>query len=739
MRCPQCGTTHPDSASYCAKCGAALADRDAAPRGTETAGAQQELAAGQEAVQRLRRHISPVVAEGILHDQRRLRGERREVTILFADAVNFTRLSESLDAESVFDLINDLLGRLIACVHRYDGMVDKFTGDGLMAVFGAPMVHENDPELAIRAALDMQKAAAGFEPIAQAQLGARLQIRVGIHSGPAIAGIIGTQEQMAYTVIGETVNLSARVESLARPGHVLVSFHVYQQTQGLFHFQAMGNAQVKGISRPVAVYEVLGDRSEPFRAAGVADEVTAAFVGRDAQLEQLRALFAALLDDRHGRVVVVQGEAGVGKSRLVSEWLSIASADQVAVWQGQGLPYTQGVAYSILRSLLQDVLRSHAGETEWDAQVSAALRPFLRQVSGLPLSPEERSSISMRRLEPERVKQLTTLALREWTLGEARLRPMVLVLDNFQWADELSRDVVKELVSLIDQAPVLLCVVARLRPEAPIDLAVPAREEPPGAPVSLFLALKPLPPDHGRQLLGHLIDLAGLPESLVNTILTRSEGNPFYIEEYRRMLIEKEVLTLEEGRWRVSSGVALQTLDIPSTLRGLMMARVDRLPTNLQRVLRAAAVIGAQFALPLLEEVTHRLYGSAGVSPVLARLTDLGLLVERPEAGNQVYAFRHTLAQETIYGSLLHSQRPELHRTVAECIEKLYADDLSNQAELLLLHYDRARVRDKAMHYALLAVSSPCMALSSTFLTDACCPSATNSSTISLPSTSSCV
>ncbi|MCK4450203.1 MAG: hypothetical protein KAX26_06395, partial [Anaerolineae bacterium] len=183
MRCPQCGSLNPDTASHCTTCGAALASGGTTPHVTGEATIRHELTIARESLRRLRRYISPAVAEGILHDQERLRGERREIAVLFADAVNFTHLSASLDAESVFGLINDLLNRLVACVHRYDGVVDKFTGDGLMAVFGAPIAHENDPELAVRAALDMQKAAAEFEPIARAQLGAPLPIRIGIHSG----------------------------------------------------------------------------------------------------------------------------------------------------------------------------------------------------------------------------------------------------------------------------------------------------------------------------------------------------------------------------------------------------------------------------------------------------------------------------------------------------------------------------------------------------------------------------
>ena len=656
-----------------------------------------DLTAAQEALRRLRRYIPAVVAEGILHDQERLRGERREVAVLFADAVNFTHLSASLDAEAIFDLINDLMGRLMECVHRYDGLVDKFTGDGLMAVFGAPIAHENDSELAVRAALDMQKAAAEFEPIAHAQLGDPVKMRIGIHTGLAIAGIIGTQEQAVYTVIGDTVNLAARLESLAQPGHILVSSRVHHQTRALFNFQALGTTHVKGIDQPVTIYEAIRERAEPLPTRGLAG-VTDVFLGRDAELEQLRALSAAFLDDRHGRLVTVQGEAGMGKSRLVSETLSALTPDQITIWKGRGLPYAQTVGYGIFRSLLQDARRTGVA---WDGQVSADLRPFLRQMLGLTLTPDERAGL--RHLEPERIKQLTILALREWILSEARQRPVVLILDDFHWADDLSRDTLQALVNLIHEATVLLCVMTRPQPESPLDLAVPPTEEPLAAPLHLHLELKPLSSEHSRALLARLVDLSGLPEPLVSTILTHAEGNPFYIEEFVRTLIEKEMLTLGERQWQVTLTVALQTLEVPTTLRGLMMARVDRLPEDLQDVLRNAAVIGLQFSARLLEKVEHRLYGLASALPPLERLTDLGLLEERPQAGEQVYAFRHIITQETVYRSLLRSQRPELHRTVAECIEDLHAADLTNQAELLALHYDRARVRDKAMHYALLA------------------------------------
>lgn len=686
MNCPTCGFLNLVGAATCAQCGADLS----------AAALSRQLQTAQVAIDRLRRYVPPVIAQELLGEQERLRGERREVTVLFADAVNFTHLSVSLDAESVFNLINDLLSRLVECVHRYDGLVDKFTGDGLMAVFGAPNAHENDPELAVRAALDMQRAAAEFEPIALAQLGAPVQIRVGVNSGPAVAGILGTPQQQAYTVIGETVNLAARLQGLARPGGVLVSARVHQQVRAFFNFRAAGSLQIKGFDQPMTVYEVLGDRTQPLPARGIAG-VSSVFLGHDAELQQLRALSAAFIADRRGRVVIVQGEAGMGKSRLVREWLGDALPEPAAVWRGYGLPYTEGVGYAAFRSLMQDALRAYSPDDAWDAHVTPALRPFLRQLLGQPLGADEQ--LGLRNLEPERVKQLTTLAFRDWLLGEVRARPVILILDDFHWADDLSRDLLRSIMALVPDASLLLCVMMRPQPDKPLDIDGPDG----GQATRLRIDLKPLSSEHSRALLGHLVELRDLPEALVNTILARAEGNPFYIEEFVRVLIEKDVLKPGEDKWRVTSAVELQTIDIPTSLGGLMMTRFDRLPRDLQQVLRSAAVLGLQFPAQLLEEVERRLHGTAAVQPIVERLIDMGMLVRRAEALEPAYAFSHVLAQETIYNSLLHSQRPALHRTAAESIEYLYADRLMDQAEALALHYDRARVREKAMRYAVVA------------------------------------
>ena len=653
-----------------------------------------DLADRDAMIDRLRRFIPPIVADGILHDQERLRDERREVTVLFLDAVAFTQLSVSLDAEAVFSLINDLLSRLVACVHHYGGLVDKFTGDGLMAVFGAPIAHENDAELAVRAAIDMQQAASEFAEIARAQLGAPVEIRIGINRGPVIAGILGTQEQSAYTVIGETVNLAARLEALAQPGSIWVSNSVYARTESFFDFAPPHTVLVKGVDAPVEIHAALSFRASPTSPRGVPGMVGPC-LGRDVQLAQLHELSDGCLTGRQGRLVTVTGEAGLGKSRLISEWVAQILPDGFTVWRGRGLPYTEGTGYGVFRSLLRDALDDYADPDQWQSRVSEPFRPLIRRLLELPqLESEE---VLWEHLGPERTSQLTALAIREWLINEASDHPLVLILDDFHWADDLSRQVLQSLLALISESRILFCIIMRPHAGAGLDSTHldPA--------MCYHIAVPPLTESESRVLLSSFVELNGVPDATVETILTRAEGNPFYIEEFVRMLIEQELLHLHDGKWSAVSLPELAKLDLPTSLRGLMLARVDRLPENLRYLLQHATVIGLEFDAALLQVIERKLRRVETIDPMLDRLTNLDLLQLRPAAGPHTYAFRHILTQETVYHSILRSERPDLHRVVAESIEELYSSNLELHVEALALHYDRAHVRDRALHYALWA------------------------------------
>jgi class 3 adenylate cyclase/tetratricopeptide (TPR) repeat protein len=652
------------------------------------------LSARDEVIVRLQRYLPPTIADAVLNDQERLRGERRDVTVLFVDAVGFTRLSASLDAESVFNLINDLLARLIACVHRYDGLVDKFTGDGLMAVFGAPVAHENDAELAVRAAVDMQKAAADFAPIARAQLGAPVQIRIGINCGPAISGVLGTDQQAAYTVIGETVNLAARLESVARPGTILASVEVLNRTASLFEFSGRQLISLKGVDHEVAVYEVHAPLSDPGSNRGVPG-MAGAYLGREGQLNRLGEIREAFFTDSAGCLVIVEGEAGLGKSRLVSEWTATLQSDAVTIWRGRGLPYAQGTGYGVFQSLLQNAIETYANPDTWLQRVDDAFKPLIRQLLSLPA--DAQGTTLWEQLDPARINQLTTLAIREWLVNEAAEQPLLLILDDFHWADDLSQQALETLHTLVEDHRLLFCVISRPHADFQLDCAdvAPDRCE--------RIEVAPLSETESRSLLNSFVDLDSFPSSMVDTILMRAEGNPFYIEEFTRALIERQLVKLDQGQWRATSLPLLETLDFPTSLRGLMLARIDRLPDNLRHLLQDASVIGLQFDIALLQELEQQLGRADNIIPMIDRLTELDLLELRAPAEAQIHAFRHILTQETVYDSILRNERPTLHRIVAECIESIYPDALDDHVEILALHYDRARVREKALEYALLA------------------------------------
>ena len=441
MYCHRCGSLNPDQAQRCYRCSTELRAYTSNPN-EDIRRLEKELATAQESINRLSRYIPAVIVEGILHDQKHLRGERREMAVLFADTEGFTHLSASLDAESAFDLINDLLGRLIVCVHRYGGMVGSFTGDGLLAVFGVPNFHENNAEMAVRAALDMQKAAAGFAQIAHAQLGAPIQIRIGIHSGPAIAGIIGTDEQAAYTVIGETVNLAARLETITAPGDILVSTRVYAQTRSLFAFEEQEAVSIKGVDNPVVTYRAMDKRATQ-RQHAASPAFRASFLGRQTELPNSTHNLHAFLQEGKGRIVSVRGEAGMGKSRLVAEWLSTIDRDTIQVWQGRGLPYVTSVGYGVFRSLLNNAISNIRRNDRWISQISASLVPFLKQILEMPLTPTE--ELPLATLGPEQHQATDNTGSAERLLKATQQRPLVIVLDDLQWADDLSRDALRTL------------------------------------------------------------------------------------------------------------------------------------------------------------------------------------------------------------------------------------------------------------------------------------------------------
>ncbi len=696
---------------FCGRCGSPLPQAAAAPAGNFSP-EQLGMMMGTDLLERFRRAGLEAA------------GQRRSVTVLFADIAGYSELSERHDPEDLFDLLRQVLHVLANAVYRYEGAVDKFTGDGLMALFGAPIAQENSAERALRCAQDMLTDLAQFAAEVRAPIGAGLNVHVGVHTGPVIVGSMGSNMLMNYTAIGDTVNLARRLQEASAPGTVLASERVWQQTRALFEFEATPPLVLKGLAQAVPAYIVLGTRERPDPLRGVAG-LRAPMIGRGVELAVLNESVDLLVNQQQGRLVLVTGEAGLGKSRLAAELMAGLTQQPVRVLDGNSLTYRRSTAYWLFVDLLRsglgaarhapephlsELLRTRLDEVMGPASPNAL--PYLEHLLSLPLS-DKQAAARLRALDADRLRQQIFLAVREYLLAEAACQPLLLVLEDLHWADEVSLGLLSALLEIVHQAPVLIVGLGRPDSDGPVAALTERARQRLGDRFT-HLPLEPLALVESQQLLGELLTLPQLPDGLRDQILARAAGVPFYLEEILRMLIDAGVLGREAGtgRWRVPDGAATSAdaLGVPDTLQGLILTRFDRLDEAQRRALQVAAVIGRQFGRPLLLAVMARLsrpgaaaLDAATVAEALAQLTRREFVAPVALAGEPEYAFRHTLVSEAIYGTLMRVDRQELHGLVGETLETLHAADLDEHIEELARHYSASLRQDRALHYLILA------------------------------------
>ena len=638
-------------------------------------------------------------------------GQRRQVTVLFVDLSGYTHLSEKIDSEELYDLVQSCSKTFANDVYKYDGMVDKFTGDGLMALFGAPIAHENNAELAIRAALDMQTDLEVISNDLKQRLGLEIKAHIGLNSGSVIVGGIGSNMMMNYTAIGDVVNLSSRIESLATSGQTLVSETVYRQVRSLFDFEAQAPVQLKGVSQPVPTYLVKGTKTRPGSVRGI-EGLYAPMIGRDGELERLHQTITAMTAEKSGRFVAVHGEAGIGKSRLITEFKSFLSQLPVQVEEGFSLVYRKGVSYWIFQDALQRLLEIDSETPAEESQIRLRehvtrslpervddVLPYLEHLLSIPLSnPNAARRIEF--LEANQLRQQIFLAIRDLLLADAQRKPMVLILEDLHWADDGSLDLLEYLLDYLAKSPLVIVAVARSFSDGKL------------AAISQYasehlrlrftdLSLRSLSPDQADRLLAQLTSIHNMPEALRNDIVHRASGIPLYLEEILRMLMDRQLLMREDGHWRLSDAVDLKDLGVPNTLEGLILTRFDHLGPVERHVLKVASVIGRTFTRPLLvgclpsltdEEARHS----------ISKLMEREFVLPDPSPGGE-FMIKHLLVSDTIYSTLLKRERKELHGLVADTIEKIYAGHLENQIDVLARHYFWSDYLDRALIYLLLA------------------------------------
>ena len=639
--------------------------------------------------------------------------ERRTVTILFCDVKGSTALAEGLDPEDVTEIMEGAFQVLVAPVCRYEGTLARLMGDAILAFFGAPIAHEDDPERACRAGLEITTEARRYGERLGSERGIQgFDVRVGINTGLVVVGEVGSDLRVEYTAMGDAVNLAARMQSAADPGSVLITGNTHRLIAPLFETAALGSIQVHGRARPVDAYQLLGPKPAARKARGVPG-LESALVGREAEMRSLQETLERLQAGAGGIVTLV-GEAGLGKSRLVAELRQRPPAESVRWVEGRCLSYGTSAAYLLWLDALRGLLGVTAAEAPlavrdalW-AQVQALcaesadqVYPFLAKLLTLPLTPEQ--GASMQGLDGKDLRAGTFQAIEALLECSARKRPLVLVCEDLQWADPTSVELLEHLLRLTERAPVLLvCVFREEREHASWHLKEAAARDCPHRHTDVRLA--PLSTSETRTLLGNLLPAPDVLGTLQERVLSHAEGNPFYVEEIIRSLIDSGSVVRDRasGTWRATQD--LDEIPIPDTLDGVLTARIDRLPEESRRLLQTAAVIGRIFSRRLLAAVAHE--ESAGPGEFEAQLTTLQreqMIRERGRIPEVEYIFKHQLTQEAAYNGLLKARRRVLHRQVAETLERLHAERVEEQVEVLAHHWERAGDAAKATHYLIRA------------------------------------
>jgi class 3 adenylate cyclase/tetratricopeptide (TPR) repeat protein len=686
--CPACGSELPDDGAFCDRCGTRV-EAPAAPSPAPASYTPAHLAARIRATRAA------------------LEGERKVVTVLFADVVESTTIAERVGPEEMRTLMDRCFGYMLEEVHRCEGTVIQFTGDGIMALFGAPLALEDAPRRAVVSALAIQRTLARCREELRGARQVELQVRIGVHTGLVVVGRIGNDLRMEYTAIGDTTNLAARLQTLAAPGSVLISEATQRLAGAFLETRDLGFQRVKGKTEPVHVYEVLAERASQTRIDALADVGLTPLAGRERELAALREAFDQA-QARRGQVLFLVGEAGIGKSRLLYEFRR-GLAGTPHLWM-EGRCASNGASTAFLP--LVDALQRTLGIVDRDDEAAALdkidaavpddlawARPLVRLLLSLPAGDP-----AVERLDAVTRRSETFRALKAFNLRAAETQPVVVVVEDVHWVDPASEEYLGFLADSIPAAPVLLILTHRPGySHAFGDRSYHRR-----------IALDALSASHMAGMAKAILGADGLPAPLRELIVNKAEGNPLFVEEVTKSLLEEGAIRREEA------GVVLvrplSETAVPDSIQGVLMARLDRLAEEPKRALQMASVIGREFALRLLVRVSD----VGEVSGLVSELRGLELIYEKAAHPELAYMFKHALTHDVAYESLLVQRRKELHRTIGLAIEELYAERLAEHYETLAHHFSRGEDWPRALDYHTRAAEKALGAYATRAVIDHC-------------------
>ena len=685
--CPSCNFSNPPQFKFCGECGQNLIPPSEAPL--------QDLPFNQNLL-KYQRYLPKDLAEKILAQREKIEGERKQVTVMFCDLEGFTPLSEKVGPEEIYTIMDEVYEILIHKVHDYEGTVNEMTGDGIMALFGAPLALENAPQRAIQSALSIHREMTRFTDKVKRDVAGipSLRMRIGVHTGPVVVGTLGNDLRVEFKAVGDTVNLASRMEGLAEPGSTYVTEETFKLTEGLFRFEALGSKEIKGKEEPVKVYRVIAPSTRRTRFDVSAERGLTPFVGREREMELLLDGFEKCRTGR-GQAFSIISEAGVGKSRLLYEFRKALAHEDVTFLEGKCLSYSKGVAYHPIIDLLKANFDVH--ENDDHLLIRQKVRNGLEtlqvdEATTLPYILEllsvKDSGIDLIPMSPEAKKDRIVEAVKRLVLKGLEIRPLIMAIEDLYWVDNSSQDLLKSLLENIPTARVLL--IFTYRPDfIPTWSARSFHSQ---------VTLNRLSNRESLSMVNHLLDTDNIDSDLEDLILEKTEGIPFFIEEFIRSLKDLKIIEREGNRYYLAKDI--RDVVIPSTIQDVIMARVDSLPEGAKEVLQTGSAIEREFSYGLIKQVTG--LSEQELLPNLSALKDSELLFERGIYPETSYIFKHAVTREVVYDSILTKRKKKLHEEIGGCIEELYRENIHEHYGILAEHFIEGNNYEKGAEYSRL-------------------------------------
>jgi class 3 adenylate cyclase/tetratricopeptide (TPR) repeat protein len=686
LACPSCGKTNPPGSRFCNGCGGNLT--------LPSEPSRRELSF-DEKIAKLQKYLPKGITEKILSQRGKIEGERRQVTVMFCDMEGFTPLVEQLGAEEAYAVMDQVYELLIHKVHDYEGTVNEMTGDGIMALFGAPIALEDAPQRAIRSALAIHREINKFsDQLKSEKKIPLLKMRIGIHTGPVVVGTLGNDLRVDFKAVGDTVNLASRMEGLAEPGTTYVTEDTFKLTEGFFRFESLGEKRVKGKEDPVKVYQVIAPNTRRTRFDVSAERGLTPFVGRERELELLLDGFERSKEGR-GQAISIISDAGIGKSRLLYEFRKTVTNEYITFLEGRCLSYSRNVAYHPVVDFLKATFEIQDNDTDQGirAKVSKGLQALkVDEASTLPylldlLSVKE-SGIEKIPMSPESRKHRILEAMKRVVLKGAEFRPLIMAIEDLHWMDRSSEDAFKELLESISAARVFL--IFTYRPEFVHTWGSRSYHS--------QITLNRLSNRESLAMASHILGTPDIDRDLEDLILQKTEGIPFFIEEFIKSLKDLGVIERKGNHYCFSKDIL--ELTIPSTIHDMIMARVDTLPEGAREVLRTGSVIEREFSYDLIKRVTG--LPEQELLSCVSSLKDAELLYERGIYPESTYIFKHALTREVAYDSILTKKRKQLHEKIAITMEQVYKDNLCDHYGVVAGHCIASENFKKGAEYSRL-------------------------------------